>query len=237
MEDDHDDIPMLLSTHTLSALHEFLKDQQNAQDQFEKLRSRSEARYSENNDKDGEDWQYDQNTSQTIAEEILINVANNKSEEYFRIACISTPTIFVKLKSLIRKSPNNNLLRAFLFEYDTRFDVYGKDFIHYDYKQPAQFRDAALLKGTFDFVVVDPPFLSEECCTKTMITVRWLAKPEACKIIVCTGEVMSDLVERLIKARMTTFYPQHQGGLANEFRCFVNYQSEVLKWNNDTSDS
>ncbi|CAG8439151.1 7424_t:CDS:2 [Ambispora leptoticha] len=227
-----DDLPMLLSAHTLSALHEFLIDQQTAQDQFEKLRARSEARFNENNNEDGdqalndgddinemnlfkEDWQlsqfwYDENTSQTIAEEILINAAINKSDEYFRIACISTPTIFVKLKSLIRKSPNNNLLRASLFEYDTRFDVYGEDFIHYDYKQPTQFRDAVLLKGTFDFVVVDPPFLSEECCTKTMITVRWLEKRDACKIIACTGAVMADLVERLIKARITSFYPQHQ---------------------------
>lgn len=45
---------------------------------------------------------------------------------------------------------------------------------------------------------------------------------------------MRDLVNRLIKARMTTFYPLHKSGLANEFRCYLNYESKNIKFADDT---
>ncbi|KAG9284079.1 hypothetical protein G9A89_022853 [Geosiphon pyriformis] len=267
--EDEDDIPTL-SLDTLSALQEFLTDQEKANKIFERLRARSEARFiSEKGDlKDDEevlddleikdqlimeddmnlfkeDWQlsqfwYDDTTSQTIATEILKNFVayagdqdklKHQSNNDYRIACISTPTIFVKLKGLIQSSTYNGCIpQPYLFEFDKRFDIYGKNFIHYDYKKPIKFHDADRLKGAFDYIVIDPPFLSEECFTKTMITTRWLAN-QGCKILVCTGKVMADLVKRLIDARMTNFIPQHKGGLANEFRCFTNYKSDQLEFN------
>ncbi|KAF0407986.1 protein-lysine N-methyltransferase n6amt2-like [Gigaspora margarita] len=134
---------------------------------------------------------YSKETTDVIIQEVL---AHTNSES--RIACISTPTVFVKLKSII--PPLKQIIN--LFEFDTRFDIY-----------------------------VDPPFLSEDCFTKTMITVRWLGKKDNCKILLCTGAVMQNLADRLINARVTSFYPQHQGGLANEFRCYINYQSQNIK--------
>lgn len=116
------------------------------------------------------------------------------------------------------------------------------------------------LKNSFDFILVDPPFLSEDCCTKTMITVRWLGKKENCKILICTGKlsiylsfiiiysqkkkrnnnnyfflgaVLRDLIYRLVKAKMTTYFPRHKSGLANEFRCYSNYESQKIKWVKD----
>ncbi|RIB19149.1 putative N6-adenine methyltransferase-domain-containing protein [Gigaspora rosea] len=152
-------------------------------------------------------------TTDVIIQEVL---AHTNSES--RIACISTPTVFVKLKSII--PPLKQIIN--LFEFDTRFDIYGFDFFQYDYKTPTKFRDCSKLRNTFDFIVVDPPFLSEDCFTKTMITVRWLGKKDNCA-------VMQNLADRLINARVTSFYPQHQGGLANEFRCYINYQSQNIK--------
>ncbi|CAG8827218.1 23712_t:CDS:2, partial [Racocetra persica] len=146
-----------------------------------------------------EDWQlsqfwYSKETTDVIIQEVLMH-----TNEMDRIACISTPTVFVKLKSITPPLKQS----IYLFEFDTRFDIYGSDFIQYDYKTPTKFRDCSKLRNTFDFIVVDPPFLSEDCFTKTMITVRWLGKKETCA-------VMQDLADRLIKARMTSFYPQHQ---------------------------
>ncbi|CAG8508422.1 10510_t:CDS:10, partial [Acaulospora morrowiae] len=241
------DDDLTLSAHALSALSEFFSEQQEQQLKFEQLRQRSlnsiqnyldterkefvqdvgenilTKEKDEKEDAQGvdmnyfkEDWQlsqfwYDDETTDVIIQEILDNT-NPDSQ----IACISTPTVFVKLKSMT-PLPTQSIC---LFEFDTRFDIYGKDFIQYDYKTPTKFRDSSTLQNAFDFIVVDPPFLSEDCCVKTMITVRWLGKKEGCKFLVCTGAVMRDLVNRLVKARMTTFYPRHKGGLANEFRCY-----------------
>lgn len=69
-----------------------------------------------------------------------------------------------------------------LFEYDGRFKIYGADFIQYDYKSPLDVpRD---MSGRFDLIVADPPFLSDECLTKTAVTIKFLTKKN---IVLCTG--------------------------------------------------
>ena len=68
-----------------------------------------------------------------------------------------------------------------LLEYDKRFAVY-KDFIFYDYKNPLAI--ARELGSAFDVVLADPPFLADECLTKTAVTVKFMAKNQ---IILCTG--------------------------------------------------
>ena len=40
------------------------------------------------------------------------------------------------------------------------------------------------LGSSFDLVLADPPFLSDECLTKTAVTLKFLAKD---KILLCTG--------------------------------------------------
>lgn len=69
-----------------------------------------------------------------------------------------------------------------LFEYDTRFKIYGADFIQYNYKFPLDLsRD---MSSQFDLVIADPPFLSDECLTKTAVTIKFLTKKH---IVLCTG--------------------------------------------------
>ena len=41
---------------------------------------------------------------------------------------------------------------------------------------------------SFDVVVADPPYLSEECLQKTAQTINFLAKE---KIILCTGKLVA----------------------------------------------
>lgn len=74
---------------------------------------------------------------------------------------------------------------AHLFEYDTRFSVYGDDFTFYDYHSPLEVPRE--LGSSFEVVVADPPFLSEECLTKTALTMRYLSKGP---LILCTGSLI-----------------------------------------------
>lgn len=54
-----------------------------------------------------------------------------------------------------------------LFEFDPRFEVFGDDFVAYDFQQPLRGLPPQL-KGAFDRVLIDPPFLSEDCQTKSI---------------------------------------------------------------------
>ena len=82
-----------------------------------------------------------------------------------------------------------------LLEYDKRFAAVAKDdFIFYDYKSPMSFGQISAgstskdcFRESFDIVIADPPFLSEECFAKTAVTIKYLAKEEA-KLLVCTGK-------------------------------------------------
>ena len=61
--------------------------------------------------------------------------------------------------------------------------MYGEDFVQYDYNRPLEL-PASLQEGSFGLVVADPPFLSEECLSKTSQTIKYLTKD---RILLCTG--------------------------------------------------
>ncbi len=98
---------------------------------------------------------------------------------FFRVACVSCPTLYHRLRDMKPESMTLHVL-----EYDTRFEKFGNDFVFYDYNKPLEL--AKDMEHSCDLVVVDPPFLSEECLTKTAITVRFMAKE---KILLCTGTI------------------------------------------------
>jgi len=96
--------------------------------------------------------------------------------------------------------------------------------VFYDYKEPLKLPDN-LHANSFDVVVVDPPFLSEECLTKAATTTKHLAKG---KIILCTGAVMEDVAKQVLNVTPCNFVPKHANNLANEFQCYLNYSSNYL---------
>ncbi|CAG5131573.1 unnamed protein product [Candidula unifasciata] len=169
-----------------------------------------------------EDWQlsqfwYDDKTAEILAREALA-VAG----EYGRIACVSSPTVYRKLVGL--KSLN---VEVKCLEYDRKFEMFGNDFIFYDFNEPLDLDTC--LKNHFDVVIADPPFLSEECLTKTALTLKYLARD---KIILCTGAVMESLALKLLNVSPCEFRPTHQKQLQNEFLCYTNYESETLNSGN-----
>lgn len=80
-----------------------------------------------------------------------------------------------------------------LFEYDQRFEAkYREQFVHYDYNQPHSVPGE--LRGVFDCIIADPPFLADECLVKVAQTMKLLASGPSTKIVLCTGLVMQELV-------------------------------------------
>ena len=52
-----------------------------------------------------------------------------------------------------------------LLEYDDRFAVF-KEYVKYDFEKAMNLPSE--LKGSFDRIICDPPFLSQDCQTKGM---------------------------------------------------------------------
>lgn len=79
-----------------------------------------------------------------------------------------------------------------IFEFDTRFESFGKDFQFYDYNMAVDDNYLSEYAKTFELIICDPPFLSEECLEKTSIIVKRLLKENG-MIILNTGSIQRDV--------------------------------------------
>lgn len=102
-----------------------------------------------------------------------------------RIACLSAPSVYQKLKQGV--VDGSDRVSAVVLEYDRRFASYGEDFVFYDYNKPLSLLDS-VSPHSFDIVLADPPYLSEECLSKVTQTIKYLSKG---KVLLCTGETQT----------------------------------------------
>lgn len=129
---------------------------------------------------------------------------------HFSIACISCPTLYSKLLQYGHTWDHD---RAVLLEYDERFFMFGDDYIYYDYKDPLKIPDS-IQRLSFDLVVADPPFLSEECLTKVAQTIKLLNSP---KILLCTGQF-----SRVLKYTYIVLY-----SIGNPMGIFCSFRQKI----------
>ncbi|NP_001188087.1 EEF1A lysine methyltransferase 1 [Ictalurus punctatus] len=214
-DDDDDDVPQL-SAAALAALQEFYA---------ENGAGPSALRDSYTVGAIKEDWRmsqfwYSDETATRLAEEAI-----QQAGKQGRIACISAPSVYQKLKQLESENVDGSRrVSTVLLEFDRRFAAYGDEFIFYDYNNPLCLPED-VLPQSFDIVVADPPYLSEECLGRVALTVKYLTKR---KILLCTGAVMEEHAGKLMDVKICRYLPKHNYNLANEFRCYVNYESGLL---------
>ncbi|KAM9804761.1 EEF1A lysine methyltransferase 1 [Neosynchiropus ocellatus] len=212
-DSDDDDVPRL-SAHTLAALQEFYSEtgggpEQPARDSFAVGAVEEDWRMSQ--------FWYSDETACRLAEELI-----HEAGDGGRIACVSAPSVYQKLKQRVVRGSDS--VSAVVLEYDRRFSRYGQDFVFYDYNEPLNL-PTSVTPRSFDVVLADPPYLSQECLTKVAQTIKYLSKG---KVLLCTGAIMENLAKELLDLKMCGFLPQHSRNLSNEFRCFVNYPSRLL---------
>ncbi|XP_019875231.1 EEF1A lysine methyltransferase 1 isoform X2 [Aethina tumida] len=212
MSNSDDDIPAL-SAETFMALQEFYKEQ-------EIKESKLKLAVASNDIKEihiEEDWQLSQFWYDQETVDFLANLAVKSVGPTGKIALVSCPSLYKKTKEL--SGPEQEVI---LFEYDKRFAVYGSDFHYFDYNYPLEVGEN--MGKHFDLVVVDPPFLAEECLNKNYVAMKYLSKD---KIILCTGAKMSKLAESMGLVK-TEFVPKHKNNLGNEFCCYSNYDFSTI---------
>lgn len=137
----------------------------------------------------------------------------DKSDD-LKIALLSCPSLYESVKNI-----HSNVR---IFEYDKRFSNYGEDFVFYDYNEGDKNDYLIEYHKTFDIIIVDPPFLSEECLQKTSNIVKNLMNT-SCKLILCTGEVMTQYAERFLGLHKCNYSPEHERNLGNEFSSYANF--------------
>ncbi|KAL3231100.1 Protein-lysine N-methyltransferase EFM5 [Nakaseomyces bracarensis] len=188
-----------------------------------------------------EDWQlsqfwYNDETADKLADALL-----EGADEDTIIAIVSAPSVF----AAIQKKDESEIptKHIYLFEYDTRFELLaGKDhFFFYDYNKPLEFTQK--LRHRVDRILIDPPFLNEDCQTKTATTAKFLLAPNdksktksgafKHRFISCTGERMASVIKNAYPdSHITDFYPEHANGLSNEFRCYSDFEWSGWKFAN-----
>ncbi|CAK1547493.1 unnamed protein product [Leptosia nina] len=212
MEDD--DVPTL-SAETFAALQEFYAEQEKRNEILNKLEA--DKKLNENIIFE-ENWQLSQFWYNEATIQSLVKVIDKSVPDGGKVALISCPTLFVPAKRHVQSRISISLL-----EYDRRFEVHAPDYIFYDYNSPDKLLPG--LEHSYDLVIADPPFLSKECLEKTSQTIKLLAKE---KIVLCTGTIMKEEVQKLLELKQCEFQPQHRNNLANEFSCFANFDLDAI---------
>ncbi|PIS57879.1 hypothetical protein CJI97_000933 [Candidozyma auris] len=248
-----DDEPLQLSAHALEALQSFKQEEEARRKQFEQLYQQV-ASESENEaileksptpaasiDVFPEDWQLSQfwYTDETAA--ILARALLQGADEDTVVCIASAPSVFAAIGKL--KPEEVPTKHVYLLEYDQRFKVLAPGrFYAYDYTTPDDVPEKLYKKC--HRLLIDPPFLEEECQTKSAQAARnLLAEDDGAltktgdkrfKLISSTGERMRELIlKHYPETRMTDFHPQHKNGLSNEFSCYASFECEHWKFVQD----
>ncbi|CCE63559.1 hypothetical protein TPHA_0F00730 [Tetrapisispora phaffii CBS 4417] len=232
------DIELTLSSHALAALEEFRQEEVKYQEKFSKLLTSADEEFAQKKKEEGmnlfkEDWQLSQFWYNDATANMLADALLEGADEDTVIAIVSAPSVYAAiLKKNADEVPTKHI---HLFEFDERFKLLAeKDhFFFYDYNKPLEFNEK--LRGKVDRLLIDPPFLNDDCQSKSSITANAMLKPKTnektkhgvikSRFISCTGERVSDVIAKSYPdAKVTTFIPEHKNGLSNEFKCYSNFE-------------
>ncbi|XP_049531925.1 protein-lysine N-methyltransferase CG9154 [Anopheles darlingi] len=211
-DDGSDEEEYVLPQDTMLILQQFLREKASAN------RNTQDECFEEN-------WQlsqfwYNESTKQAIASVVQsLQKSSAVPENTFRVALLSAPSVY-KIVSEINAN-------AMLFEFDERFSCHGHHFHQYDYNRADEMNYLDEFRESFDLIIADPPFLSEECIEKMGIMMKKIAKPN-CKLLLCSGAVVHDWAKKYIGVTMCEFQPEHERNLGNEFRSYANFDLDSI---------
>lgn len=149
---------------------------------------------------------YSAYTIQALVKEIEANTS--------RAAFLSTPSVYYSLTKGSECRTN-----SYVFDFD---DQWAKDphFVKYDFNKPEDL--PAELLHTFDCVVIDPPFITEEVWEKYATAAKALLK-EGGKVVCSTVAENEAIMQRLLGAKPVAFKPSIPH-LVYQYNFFLNFE-------------
>ena len=140
-----------------------------------------------------------------------------------RIGLIATPSIFFSL-------PADTQEKSYLFDIDDVLISKHKNGRKYDFNWTNYDEKFSDLKNSFDFIVIDPPFITEEAWSKFASFAKYLAN-DKCKILVSSIAENDGQLKRLLNLDIKNFKPSIPH-LVYQYNFFANYDDEELNQKN-----
>lgn len=142
-----------------------------------------------------------------IKEEII-------NQKVLKIAFLSVPSVYFSLE---------NRENAYIFEIDPKFKS-EPNYIYFDFNQPDLIPKE--YNNFFDFIVIDPPFITKDVWSKYAETAKKIMKIDS-KILLCSIEENKDMLFTLLNVQKRVYKPciPH---LVYQYNFFSNYESDKL---------
>ncbi|RHY34843.1 hypothetical protein DYB32_000635 [Aphanomyces invadans] len=170
---------------------------------------------------------------QYLAKEIL---RNNPSA----VAFLSTPSLYYACEELQNDAASTSTSKPTFVLFD--YDVALPRVVHYDFNHPTTFPDEFAHK--FDFIVIDPPFITEHVWTKYAESARFLVAPGGKLLLTTIGTRRhrrlggrfdtwihiaenKDMLATLLSCTLRRFQPSIPH-LVYQYGTFANYDSPAL---------
>eukprot|EP00933_Yihiella_yeosuensis_P028580 TRINITY_DN22426_c1_g1_i1.p1 TRINITY_DN22426_c1_g1~~TRINITY_DN22426_c1_g1_i1.p1 ORF type:complete len:382 (-),score=90.96 TRINITY_DN22426_c1_g1_i1:67-1212(-) len=131
-------------------------------------------------------------------------------------AFVSTPSIYFSL-------PDEARQRSKVLDFDRQWES-DPGFVFYDFNEPEAL--GLDLHGQFDFILVDPPFITREVWEKYAVTTRLLAR-EGAKILCTTINENAPMMQEILGLQPALFRPSIPN-LVYQYSIYVNYTSKRL---------
>ena len=154
----------------------------------------------------------------------------NQIEKYGKkVAFVSTPSVFFSVNETIQKN-------SILFDYDEIFTKKSKNAVKFDYRE---FDHITNYDNSFDFILVDPPFINEEAWTKYSNFIKKIAKKREddytvldCKILTCSIAENQEILFSLLNLKLRTFQPSIPH-LVYQYNFYTNYEDDEFNKKNE----
>eukprot|EP01082_Thalassiosira_pseudonana_P003181 g2743.t1 g2743 contig12:714625-715487(+) len=135
-----------------------------------------------------------------------------------RVAFLSTPSLFFSLTKDERD-------HCALLDFDTSWKS-SSGYHFYDFNDPEGIEEHQ--RGTFDVIVIDPPFVSHSVWKKYATTARLLMRQDrTAHVITTTVDENAQLMSTLFDCKSVLFRPSIPH-LVYQYSVFTNYASSVL---------
>jgi hypothetical protein len=149
--------------------------------------------------------------------EFIINQINTHINDNSKIAFVSTPSIFFSCNSVIQD-------KSILFDYDDRLIKKHKNGVKFDFNEFSSTADNYL--NTFDFVIVDPPYINEPSWTKFADFIKLISKVDV-KVLTCSIAENKIILKKLLNLEIKNYEPSIPH-LVYQYNFFSNYEDEEL---------
>lgn len=138
-------------------------------------------------------------------------------------AFLSCPSLYFALTSAPLRAKSK------VFEYDRQWSS-DPGFVFYDYHAPLEV--PIHLMAAFDYVVVDPPFITREVWTQYLDTVKLLLKPNGKVLFTSVLENHGMLEQGLDQGLYVPLFKPSIPHLTYQYHCFLNYVATKLQFDN-----